>query len=568
MTGSTSSLRASRVLIGLLLTWTLSGCVIVRPATTRLLGAARTVPTYLPAGELPVPDGPRPDAPSALADRLIDEWASRELAPWPEEAKVTTPRVMLAKLERGIDVEAVNAMLLAAEPWAGIGSTWGLRPSGDYDFSLPPLTAILYRFGDRPDRLYPETREHLLAVLLNQEGGRYRTTVPGSLRLVTETENHILMTEGARYLKNQWLRRHGSTSARHDNVANGLEAFLVDVLNEIDLAGPYEFNSHPYAGYTAMALLTLEAFAEEPVGGAARRVLDRMNYEYALGSHTLRRFAVFRRQPNRADRTHLADHPHTAMMRVWVSQGGGPDHPVEFNGHQAVYAALMPYRLPARIRDLALAADRDHYVRIGRGPGASPEIYAAGDGYLISSGGTGRSSLSLIVARPITLFLDDDADELAELIHLGGAGDYREWNNTGVLPGFAVARSPAHVPEAFTPVASGATWRVFAEPAGESRRLIAVADTGIAAALVVTAAGAGAGTTNAVDVERLLRLLERDAGADALDGGRVVLPDGREVVFDVRAPAGEWVIVSVDGEPANRDVEGWPRLSGRVRLPE
>lgn len=32
---------------------------------------------------------------------------------------------------------------------------------------------------------------------------RFRTTVPGSMRMVTETENHILMTEESRYLKNR-----------------------------------------------------------------------------------------------------------------------------------------------------------------------------------------------------------------------------------------------------------------------------------------------------------------------------------------------------------------------------
>lgn len=128
-------------------------------------------------------------------------------------------------------------------------------------------------------------------------------------------------------------------------------------IRELELAGPREFNSHPYQGYTAMALLTLEAYAAEP---------------------------------GRAARTDLTDHPHTAMMRVRVSLHADARYPVDQNEHHAVYAALMPYRLPRRTAETALSVDRDHFVRIGRGPEASPELYAAGPGYLISSGGTGR----------------------------------------------------------------------------------------------------------------------------------------------------------------------------------
>lgn len=564
-----------------------TGCALFRPFATETFGAARTEAQLLPWGNLEVPGDERAEAVPAgdqigVVGDLIREWAEEELPDWQEEGKVSAPRVLLAKLAVGININEVNSYIQATTPWAGIGSTWGLRPNGDYDFSLPPLTAILYLYGDDSSVLYPETREHLLSVLLNQEGSGFTTTVPGSAGLVTETENHILMIEGSRYLKNQWLRTHGDDRRRYDNTANGLEEELAAFIQEMEQAGPYEFNSTPYAGYTAMALLTLEAFAEEPVASAARSVLDRMNYEYALGSHGLRRYGVYRRQPKRAGETSLTKHPQTAMMHVWVAQTLGADYPgaaeaIAENRHHAVFAALMPYRLPTAIAERAARTDRDHTVRIGRGPDASPELYSAGPGVLLSAGGTGRPEGSLIVARPITLFLNDGAGDLTELFTIGGEGDYHEWNNTGVLADFAVGRSPLTVPEAYQTIASSDSWRVYAgPPAGTgvdgsaggaysaSRRvLIAGADTGSVAALYVHPLDAG--TDAAAAAQTLARDLEAGVAPSALDGGSVTLPDGRTVTFDLAADADDWVITAVDGAAVDLDLTGWPRLTGEIR---
>ena len=582
------SVAAAVIGLGLLAGWLLSSCAVLRPFTTEALGAARTKATLLEAGDMAVPEGDRatpgdPGAATGIVGDLIRSWAEGPLPNWQEEGKVTAPRVLLAKLAVGIDLGEVNSYVQAAEPWANIGSTWELRENGDYDFSLPGLTAILYLYGDDEERLYPETRRHLLEELLTEDGGFFRTTVPGSMGLVTETENHILMTEGSAYLKNQWLADRGDDSRRYDNRANGMEEKLLTFLEEMELAGSYEFNSHPYAGYTVMALTTLEAFAHEPVAGAARRVLDRMNYQYALGSLGLRRYAPFRRQPRRADRTDLRDHPHTAMMQVWLAQAleearPGAAEVIDMNDHHAVYAALMPYRLPGDVVATATQAVRGHSVRIGRGPGASPELYTAGadgpvseaaTGYLLSAGGTGRPEGSLIVARPITLFLEDrllstaeaDATDVSGLFRLGGAGDYHEWNNTGVIPDFAVGRPPLEVPAAYRDrvLAEDGVWLVYQGP-GEL--LIAGADTGNSAALyisTVTRAG-GEDATPAAAAAELRAALETGSPGPALDAGSVTLPDGRTVDFDLAANADTWVIEEVDGEPRARDLTGWPRL--------
>jgi len=67
----------------------------------------------------------------------------------------------------------------------------------------------------------------LLIELLIEEGGKYRVKVPRSLGLVNDTENHYLMTEGSRYLKNRWLQLHGHFEKKFDNIQNGLEKWLL-----------------------------------------------------------------------------------------------------------------------------------------------------------------------------------------------------------------------------------------------------------------------------------------------------------------------------------------------------
>jgi len=556
----------------------LVSCVAVRPVTTRLLGEARVSGTPLPPGKLSVPGGPRAGEIGLPEDGpvsdLIREWASREIPDWESEGKVTAPRVLLAKLATGTDIVEVNRYLVGASPWAKIGSTWGLRPNGDYDFSLPPLTAILHQFGDTPELLYPETRGHLLSVLLNQDGPGFETTVPGSLRLVAETENHILMTEGSRYLKNQWLVAHGETARRFDNAANGLEDALVGFINELDTAGLYEFNSTPYIGYTLMALLTLEAFANPPVADAARASIDRINYEYALGSLQLRRYAAYRRQRSRRDRTDLADHPHTSMMRTWVALAGSPVPEITTNTHQAIYAALMPYRLPQETVNVATQVRRAHYVRIGRGEGASPEIYSAGDRFLISAGGTGRPERSQIVARPVSVMLADHAGDVRELITAGGDGPDTEWNNSGVLPGVAIARPPISIPAAHTVAAEAGIWTVIVDDptgvwivAGETPQTAILYVLGERDRLPATVSDSRLDPDLIARPSALARWFSEHVSPDALDRGCLSLPDGRSVTFDLDAAPDTWVISSVDGVEVPRNLTAWPRLSGWVALP-
>lgn len=566
------------------------GCEIIRPHTTRLLGEARVrAPEVRPPQlELPVEPRRRPGASEHLSQlgeagathsfpqALVREWAGRPLPDWQEEGKVQAPRVLLAKLILGVDIADVNAYIRAAEPWSGIGSTWGLRPNGDYDFSLPPLTAILYLFGEQPDRLYPETRDHLLEVLLTEEGGRFRTTVPGSMGLVTETENHVLMTEGSRYLKNQWLFAHGSEARSHDNSRNGMEEKLVSFLDDIREAGAFEYNSYPYLGYTVMATLLLEAFAEKPVADAARAVLDNMNWEYALGSFRLRRYAPYRRQSRRRGITDLHDHPHTSVMASWMSwselEDGATEAALdrvaklESNRHHAFFAAIMPYRLPAPLAEFVDSGGAQGLVRIGRGPGVSPEIYSRGRGYLISAGGTGNGSDGEIVPRPTVVLLDDGARELEDVLHIVPAEeDYRRWNNSGVSEGLAVGRGGIHVPPAWEPATHSGGWRVY----DREEVLIATSELdGVAVIVALDREDAVAYFAAQQDSDHgnmaqgVAEALARRNGGSAITDGSVVTLDGTEVRFEVDAPLDTWVIAEYDGAEQERSFARWPRNTG------
>ncbi len=587
---------SSRLALGVpaaaLMLMVIPGCEIIRPHTTRLLGEARVSAPDVRPPELTLPDEPRTqlgphehleqlvnaEARHRFPLELVQEWADRPLPDWQEEGKVQAPRVLLAKLILGVDIPEVNEYIQAAEPWSAIGSTWSLRPRGDYDFSLPPLTAILYLFGEDSERLYPETRDHLLEVLLNQEGDQFQTTVPGSMGLVTETENHILMTEGPRYLKNQWLAERGSEDPVHDNKQNGMEEKLVSFLEEMHEAGPFEYNSYPYLGYTVMAVALLEAFAEQPVADAARTFLDGINWEYALGSSHLRRYAPYRRQSRRRDIADLHQHPHTSVMASWMAWREFNDPAtktaldrvaeLDTNRHHAFFAAIMPYRLPEPTAEFVDTGSGDAFVRIARGPGVSPEIYSRGKGYMISAGGTGDGRDGQIVPRPTTVMLNDGARDLDDVVHIVPAKeDYRQWNNTGVAPGVAVGRGRLHVPGEWDPAAQAGEWYVYER--GDVF-VAAVELDGVAVIQVLDRADAVEKCTTETEGRRqeiaacIAVTLARKNSESPPAGGRVVMLDGTEVQYDVDAPLDTWVIAAVDGVEQERSFARWPRNTGTL----
>ena len=522
----------------------------------RAAGNYRHVP--LPAGNIPVPHARtlpwNPD--SAFAAEVRREWAAKPLRDWAARGKDDVPRVALARLLTRDRLPEVNAYLLTLRPRGVAGTKWALNPAGDYDFSVTVFTTVLWLFGDDTTALYPATRDHLVSILLTEDGGAFRTSAPRTFGLVKETENHILMTESSRYLKNRWLRAHGNTAPRHDNLANGMEARLLALLAETAASGLHEFNSQPYIAYTLTALLNLEAFASAPVRAAARDLLDTLNWSYALGSYGLRHHAPFRRSYGYASVPSLTFGYQTVFMHAWLSYAPVRFSPPEIpglTGNHAIIATSLPYRPPDAVVRLLSEKSPGTFVRLGHGPGATPEIYSAGPGFLLGAGGAHRGEASMIAARPTVLLLDDHAADLAEVFHLAGPGaDFRRWNNTGVHAQFACAAGPVHVPARFTALRELGPWRLYAAAPG---LFVAVYSTTTLGLLVVFPQPAAGDLLDAV--------LAANPDEAALRRS-FVFPGGRVLAYDVTSPPDRWVMIADSGQPLDRDFDRWPLIAGQL----
>lgn len=511
----------------------------------------------MPAMDTSLSPAVRSTVSTKLGQQVVKRWSEYDLPNWYRHGKGAAPRMLLAKLAEQTGIEAVNEYITSIKPWSGAGSSWKFH-HGDYDFTLVTLTTILYMFGNQPDLLYPETLEHLLDVLLNQEGDRPLVTAPRTFGLILDTENHHLMTEGSRYLKNQWLATYGAeeqrNNPRYNNQENGLEVWLIAYLEEMLHEGVYEFNSRPYIGYTIQALLNLEAYPASPrIRNLARYLLDIINLQYALGSLDFRRYPPFRRQYRKVSVTEMDDDAHTAYMHVWT---GGKKGEARNYSDFMLLAELLPYQLPEDLKIWTLSKPEPYFIQYGRGASACPELYSGGPGYLISAGGANRGWRSRIVARPITLMLSDGAKDIQQCFYIPGKGHWRRWNNTGVYRHFAVANAPVIIPEDQQAIAEGQGWKLFLGP--ESSSLIIAVFSSSSFGIIALFPEA----KEAPDA--LLAALQQNNSDEKALYNRFVWPDGNTLEYDPDAPKGTWVMKTENDKPLDRKYDGWPQLSGDV----
>lgn len=523
----------------------------------QILAEARCEKATLPTGNIQIPHERTIDwnSYSNFADSIFNFWADKPVPGLKKlESKGNGPRILLAKLLLRKDVDEVNKAIMQMTAWGTSGSSWALNKKGDYDFALSILTPVLWKFGNDSTILYPKTRDHLLNVLLTEDGDKFRYTAPRTFGLVAETENHILMTEGSRYLKNRWLAQHGNKNPHFDNISNGMENKIIDFLDDIEHEGLYEFNSNPYIGYTITTLLNLDAFASDAVKTKARDVLDYMNWCYALGSYQLKHYPPFRRRYDKVGFTSLTTDYQSIFMKAWLSYS--PFQSFNRDIHKgevhALMGACMPYRPPDKVVKVIFDKENGYFVKIGHGPESCPEIYSAGHHFLLSAGGANQGKRSLIVARPITLFLDDSAQDLSGTFHLAGPGkDFMKWNNTGVYKNFACAAGPVSVPANYKPEIKNNHWAFYS---ANNSICLAVYSTEHLGIITVF--------ENLDPKVVAERILKANPDSEKLKH-YFKFPGGSLIQYDVNAPKNNWVIISDNGKVLHRDFDKWPLLEGQ-----
>jgi len=233
---------------------------------------------------------------------------------------------------------------------------------------------------------------------------------------IPETENHRLMIETSRYLKNQIiideLPNHSHIGALKDD-QEGVKKWLMSYMSAIMRRDFSEYNARPYQRYSQVALLNLADFAEDPaLRAAANMVLEYTMAKFAVGSRDGLRVVPYRRRVDNMNSNQsmvefggagtdfsvlmmqyfagLSQHlpvigsevdngPHLAP-RAAVSQRGLPYG----NAKVMVYPASSTFAPSDAILDLAIDKSATYFQRVHHD---GIEIYANLPGFTLSAGG-------------------------------------------------------------------------------------------------------------------------------------------------------------------------------------
>lgn len=519
-------------------------------------GAGRKTGESLPKGNIEVPFQRtiQFNTTSSLQKEIIEKWSEGNVSDWVDGEKpdLKNPRTFLGCLLAVKRVEEINQYLLRQNATGTAGSRWLLNPRGGYNFTTMALTPVLFLFDDKPELLYPETKKHLAEKILTIEGSGFTRNVPGLP--MQDTENHILMAESSRYLKNQWRWEHGNKKPEFDNKNNGVEEGLKDYLKEIYTYGVYEFNSDPYLGYSYSSLLNLDAFATGEVKELATKILDLINWQYALNSYKFKHFPSYRRRFKKDFRKEIVSDYHSVMLMVWAGfYNDSMKIDISRGEHHALWPAMLPYRPPDEILKWTLNKSNPYFVKMGHGYNSCPEICSGDKSYLLSAGGANQGRRSFIMSKPTVLFLDDDAENLEEIFHMYGPGeDFMDWNNTGFYEDFACAKGKVHIPQGKEPVFNSGEWKIFAISEGVFLAVFSEKELGLM--VIVRAGSAGKALTKVLDKNSDKKLLKT----------QFVHPNGNFIEYDLDSPKDTWVVKSVNSKPVNRQFDKWPFFEGGI----
>jgi hypothetical protein len=543
---------------------------------------------------------------SQRADAVVWDVVGGSLGPFDRENGRRMTVKALAWLEKGNPAQIAEVNLAFLDPKAvpfalpGVdfdrfGAVCGRK--GDYDFTLVGLAIIASRYWNDPVRLWPETREKLLKVLLTETGNRIEKTRWFKLcGWWPETENHILLTEVSQYITNQlwlrWFAEHGGHYVSfYDNQRNGMNRFFLEHLQQFLKSDFYEYNSKPYQKLTVWALTALFEYAEdEQVKTSTRLVLDYLAAKYAVSSKSSRRSAPFRRQPHYRENPDLLS-TDSESLRFLLLAGNldfvqGDSWPEGLDVWPQIFEALSSYRVPEMILDLILR-DEDEGRTFWQGfHHTGWEIYAGSPSFLISGGGRWVNDFDYWTgelsgwAVPVVVIPARGGISRENMIRFEGAHDDRKKNNQCVAPGFACGINPV-IPDSISPQCR---WK----PAGNSpwtfldfTRPDCAQKWGFFAAIYQAPCetrhcrrrGESWGFAEMAEVEGRsfeqfrIEVLRRNSGRSFHEAAasRYVTSRGVEVVFTADpASRAEWGIRSVDGVNFDSDDSHWPLVWGNL----
>jgi hypothetical protein len=313
-----------------------------------------------------------------------------------------------------------------------------------------------------------------------------------------ETENHLWMTESARYLTNNLLsdrykQKSQPVPSEYDNDANGMTDWVLDGLRLFLVQDFYELNSRPYAPLILGAIQNLADFAafgqfclQVPPAGvppmsrrcdvarAARNVLDFQATKFAVSSNGLRRAAPFRRQPAFRDYPRLLTNGGDDLAWHYLAYTGGSDflrderasRLMEFADGELMQAFQSRYRPPVMVTDLLRTTAGGTNAPLQRFHGTRRdakvvEVYYREPKFLISAGGKFDSGSGVAAvpgysgedawALPTTLMPTKEGNDYRDFVRITGHLEEGKRINTCVGPGFACGLNPvvpAGLPEA------------------------------------------------------------------------------------------------------------------------
>lgn len=532
-------------------------CIFIIVMTCFLSACAgRKIGTPPTIGNIAIPDkrSTKFSDSSTLKSHVINFWSNATINEWGDEGKIDfkIPRAIIGRLLENQDIPAINSYLLKQYPSGKIGSKWLLNPKGGYDFTAMSLIPILYLFADSTNLLYPQTKDHLIKNILTIRGPGFTRRVP--YLFFQDSENHILMGEGTRYLTNQWLWEHGEKNPKYNNTTNGVEKGLKNYLQEIHQHGIFEFNSKPYLGYTYSALMNLNAFAKGEIQELSTKILDHINWQYALNSYNFKHLVPYRRRFKRSIDKQLYSDYHSVMLMIWASL---KDKNIQLNitngKHIALWATMLPYRPSDDVLNWTLLKPNKYFVKIGHGHNSCPEICSGDKKFHISAGGANQGRTSLIVPQPTVLFLDDSAKTLDDIFYISDQKKKpTKWNNTGVYDDFACAKGTVHIPKNKFSLLDSLGWSIFY--ISKDLFLGTYSRNDVALFVIIR-------ETTAVNA--IKKILMNNPNSKIYNK-QFIHPNGNVITYDLKSPKNKWVIKSVNNVTTERNFEKWPFFEGKI----